>query len=139
MSVDIPKVYDMTTQEQSPRPCGYLTCCGLMARQHTPRVSQIMEFCRVYIIRPNFTSILKIFALLFDWNVLGLTNLDIGFVFDVFWYVVIQRRAFPIRTDCDTIFLNVVARCGTVRWNRHITPDLCLAISWLHDLINTDI
>jgi hypothetical protein len=35
----------------------------------------------VYIIRPNFTSILKIFALLFDWNVLGLTNLNIGFVY----------------------------------------------------------
>jgi hypothetical protein len=39
--------------------------------------------------------------------------------------------AFPIRTDCVTIFLNVVA----VRWNWHITPDLCLATSWLHDLI----
>jgi hypothetical protein len=25
--------------------------------------------------------------------------------------------------------------CGTVRWNRHISPDLCLATSWLHDLI----
>jgi hypothetical protein len=35
----------------------------------------------VYIIRPNFTSILQMFALLFDWNVLGLTNLDIGFVY----------------------------------------------------------
>jgi hypothetical protein len=40
-----------------------------------------------------------------------------------------------IRTDCVTIFLNVVARGGTVRWNRYITPDLCLATSWLHDLI----
>jgi hypothetical protein len=39
--------------------------------------------------------------------------------------------------DCVTIFLNVVARCGTVRWNRYITPDLCLATSWLHDLIYT--
>jgi hypothetical protein len=29
----------------------------------------------------------------------------------------------------------VVARGGTVRWNRYITPDLCLATSWLHDLI----
>jgi hypothetical protein len=29
--------------------------------------------CVVYIIRPNFTSIWKVFALLFDWNVLGLT------------------------------------------------------------------
>jgi hypothetical protein len=40
-------------------------------------------------------------------------------------------------TDCVTIFLNVVARGGTctVRWNRYITPDLCLATSWLHDLI----
>jgi hypothetical protein len=36
-----------------------------------------------------------------------------------------------------TIFLNVVARGGTVRWNRYITPDLCLATSWLHDLIYT--
>jgi hypothetical protein len=43
--------------------------------------------------------------------------------------------AFPICTDCVTIFLNVVARDGTVRWNRYITPDLCLATSWLHDLI----
>jgi hypothetical protein len=34
-----------------------------------------------------------------------------------------------------TIFLNVVARGGTVGWNRHITPDLCLATSWQHDLI----
>jgi hypothetical protein len=34
---------------------------------------------------------------------------------------------FPIRTDCITIFLNVVAKGGTVRWNWHITPDLCLA------------
>jgi hypothetical protein len=41
------------------------------------------------------------------------------------------------RTDCVTIFLNVVARGGTVRWNRYITPDLCLATSWLHDLIYT--
>jgi hypothetical protein len=47
--------------------------------------------------------------------------------------------AFPIRTDCVTIFLNVVARGGTVRWNRHITPDLCLATSWLHALIYTEI
>jgi hypothetical protein len=30
---------------------------------------------------------------------------------------------------------NVMARGGTVSWNRHITPDLCLATSWLHDLI----
>jgi hypothetical protein len=49
----------------------------------------------VYIIRPNFTSIFKIFALLFDWNVLELINLDIGFVFDVFWYGVIQRGRSP--------------------------------------------
>jgi hypothetical protein len=42
---------------------------------------------------------------------------------------------YPIRTDCVTIFLNVVAKGGTMRWNRHITPDLCLATSWLHDLI----
>jgi hypothetical protein len=41
--------------------------------------------------------------------------------------------AFPIRTDCVTLFLNVVARGGTVRWNWHITHDLCLATSWLHD------
>jgi hypothetical protein len=24
---------------------------------------------------------------------------------------------------------------GTIRWNWHITPDLCLATSWLHNLI----
>jgi hypothetical protein len=36
----------------------------------------------------------------------------------------------------DSIFLNVVARGGTVRWNRYITPDLCFATSWLHDLIS---
>jgi hypothetical protein len=42
--------------------------------------------------------------------------------------------AFPIRTDCVTNFLNVVAKDGTVRWNWH-TPDLRLATSWLHDLI----
>jgi hypothetical protein len=41
---------------------------------------------------------------------------------------------FPIRTDCVTILL-VVAKGGNVRWNWHITPDLCLATSWLHDLI----
>jgi hypothetical protein len=41
--------------------------------------------------------------------------------------------AFPIRTDCVTIFLDVVAKGGTVRWNWHITPDFCLAASWLHD------
>jgi hypothetical protein len=40
---------------------------------------------------------------------------------------------FPIRTDCVTIFLNVVAKGGNVRWNWHITPDLYLATSWLHD------
>jgi hypothetical protein len=34
-----------------------------------------------------------------------------------------------------TIFLNVVAKGGTVRWNWHITPDVCLATSWLHNLI----
>jgi hypothetical protein len=34
-----------------------------------------------------------------------------------------------------TNFLNIVAKGGTVRWNWHITPDLCLATSWLHDLI----
>jgi hypothetical protein len=54
-------------------------------------------------IRPNFTSILKIIC------------------------------TFIFRTDCVTIFLNVVAKGGTVRWNWHITPDLCLATSWLHD------
>jgi hypothetical protein len=32
----------------------------------------------------------------FDWIVLGLTNLDIGFVFDVFWYGVIQRGRSPL-------------------------------------------
>jgi hypothetical protein len=78
-------------------------------------------------IRPNFTSILKIFALLFDWNVLGLMNLDIGFVY---WRLLVRSDpawAFPIRTDCVTIFLDVVANGGPVRWNWHITPDLCLA------------
>jgi hypothetical protein len=43
--------------------------------------------------------------------------------------------AFPIRTDCVTIFLNVVAKGGTVIWNWHIASDLCLATSWLRDLI----
>jgi 5-deoxy-D-glucuronate isomerase len=32
-------------------------------------------------------------------------------------------------------YLNVMAKGGTVRWNRHITPDLCLATSWLYELI----
>jgi hypothetical protein len=35
------------------------------------------------------------------------------------------------------IFNAVVARGGTLRWNRYITPDLCLATSWLRDLIYT--
>jgi hypothetical protein len=43
--------------------------------------------------------------------------------------------AFPIRTDCITTFLKIVAKGGTIRWNWHITPDLCLATSWLHNLI----
>jgi hypothetical protein len=50
---------------------------------------------------------------------------------DGFWYGVI-----PIRTDCVThLPYDVVAKCGSVRWNWHIAPDLCLATSWLHDLI----
>jgi hypothetical protein len=59
-------------------------------------------------IRPNFTSIWKIFALLFDWNILGRTNLDIGFVY---WHLLAclvgsdPAWTFPIRTDCVTIFL----------------------------------
>jgi hypothetical protein len=47
--------------------------------------------------------------------------------------------AFPIRTDCVSIFRNVVVKGGTVRWNRHITSDLCLATSWLHDLHRVEI
>jgi hypothetical protein len=43
-----------------------------------------------------------------------------------------------VRTDCVTIFLNVVARGGTVRWNRYITSDLCLATSWLHDSMEAE-
>jgi hypothetical protein len=35
----------------------------------------------------------------------------------------------------EVIFINVVAKGGTVKWNWHTTPDLCLATSWLHDLI----
>jgi hypothetical protein len=66
------------------------------------------------------------------WDLLTWT-LDL--YFDVFWYGVIERGRSPLRTDCVTIFLNVVARGGTVRWNRLNTPDLCLATSWLHDLI----
>jgi hypothetical protein len=60
------------------------------------------------------------------WDLLTWTNLLVWS--DPAW-------AFPIRTDCVTIFLNVVARGGTVIWNRHITPDLCLVTSWLLDLI----
>jgi hypothetical protein len=37
----------------------------------------------------------------------------------------------------NSINLLYMARGGTVRWNRYITPDLCLATSWLHDLIYT--
>jgi hypothetical protein len=48
----------------------------------------------------------------------------------------LHSTVIPIRTDCVLpSSFNVVAKCGTVRWNRHITPDLCLATSWLHDLI----
>jgi hypothetical protein len=50
-------------------------------------------------------------------------------------YTKSNMKTGHICTDCVTIFINVVARGGTVRWNRHITPDLCLATSWLHDLI----
>jgi hypothetical protein len=44
---------------------------------------------------------------------------------------------FPEDQVCrrDATLTYVVAKGGTVRWNRHITPDLCLATSWLHDLI----
>jgi hypothetical protein len=88
----------------------------------------------VYLIRPNFTSILKIF--LFDWNVLGLTNLDIGFVFDVFCYGVIQRGRSPfvriVLPSSLMLWLEVVPSDGI---GILITPDLCLATSWLHDLI----
>jgi hypothetical protein len=89
--------------------------------------------CRILLmctIRSNFTIILKIFARLFEWNVLGLSLRT--WTLDLY----IDRRllirsdpawAFPIRTDCVTI--------DTVRCNWQITPDLCLATSWLHDLI----
>jgi hypothetical protein len=66
--------------------------------------------------------VIRFFALLFDWNVLGLKNLDIGFVY---WRLLIWSGpawAFPIRTEYVTIFLNVVAKGGTIRWNWHITP-----------------
>jgi hypothetical protein len=46
-------------------------------------------------------------------------SLDLYFI-DVFWYGVIQRG----RTDCVTIFLNVVAKGGTV-----ILPLIC---AWPH-------
>jgi hypothetical protein len=64
-------------------------------------------------------------------------NLDIVDLYiDVCWYGVIQRGHSPfVRIALPCIFLNVVAKCGTVRWNWHITPDLCLVTSWLHDLI----
>jgi hypothetical protein len=52
-----------------------------------------------------------------------------------FHEVQMYSRASPFVRIAFTIFLNVVARGGTVRWNRYITPDLCLATSWLHDLI----
>jgi hypothetical protein len=32
-----------------------------------------------------------------------------------------------------------VAKGRTIRWNWHITPDLCLATSWLHDLIHSNV
>jgi hypothetical protein len=50
-------------------------------------------------------------------------------------YVPVNHGPVILRIAC--IFLNVVARGGTVRWNRHITPDFFLATSWLHDLIYT--
>jgi hypothetical protein len=64
-------------------------------------------------------------------------HLDIGFVY---WRLLIRSDlawVFPIRTDCVTIFLNVVGKGGTAIWNWPITSDLCLATSWLHDLIYT--
>jgi hypothetical protein len=54
--------------------------------------------------------------------------MDLDPTFDPAW-------AFPIRTDCVAILLNGVAKCGTVRWNWHITSDFCWATSWLPDLI----
>jgi hypothetical protein len=53
----------------------------------------------------------------------------------LYWHLLVWSDpawAFPIRTDCVTILLNVLVG-GTVRWKWHITPDLCLATSWLHD------
>jgi hypothetical protein len=69
-------------------------------------------------------SILKIFCTFIWLDVLGLTNLDIGFVY---WCLLIRSGpawVFPIRTDCITVILNVEAKGGTIRWNWHITPDL---------------
>jgi hypothetical protein len=59
-------------------------------------------------------------------------------VIGITWVAANWSWAFPIRADCVTIFLNVVAKGGTVRWKWHITPDLCLATLWLHDLINVN-
>jgi hypothetical protein len=65
-------------------------------------------------------------------------NLDIGFVY---WRLLHGTEwsnvGVPHSSDCVTSFLNVVAIGDTIRWNRHITPDLCLATSWLHDLMYT--
>jgi hypothetical protein len=86
-------------------------------------------------IRPNFTSILRIFCTFIWLECFGTYKLR---TLDLYWHLLVRSdpaRVFPIRTDCITIFLNVVDKGGTVRWNWHITPDLCLATSWLHDLI----
>jgi hypothetical protein len=85
-------------------------------------------------IRPNFTSILKTFCTFYLTGMFGTRTLTLDLYMYVFRYGG-RAWAFPICTDCVAIFLNVVAKGGTVRWNWHITPDLCLATSWLHDLI----
>jgi hypothetical protein len=59
--------------------------------------------------------------------------------FDVFWYGVIQRGRSPFVRIALPSSLIVVARGGTVRWNRHITPDLCLATSQCRFLLLSNI
>jgi hypothetical protein len=111
----------------------FLSYCVLLVSSWWPHLCTI---------RPNFTSILKDFLHFYLTGMFwDLQTWTLDLYIDVFWYGVNKCGCSPfVRIALpSSLMLWLKVKVVPSRWNWHITPDLCLATSCLHNLIFTTV
>jgi hypothetical protein len=116
----------------------------------TPRHFCNKMFLKQVVAQPRWLQYMKLHFLFFgqDWHILQLSDVQrkCHRNIELNQHAFIHCKPEPssqatlwmnTRADCVAVFLGVVAGGGAVGWSRCVAPDLCLAASWLHDLIYT--